>query len=171
MTSQIISSESMRTHCLTCFPPVIETDTRILIIGSFPGKASLEAQQYYAHPRNQFWRLISAITGASIVGLPYEARLAHLLAHDIGMWDVFFSCERHGSLDTAIRNPQLNDFDALRHQYPTLARVCFNGKLSGKFAPRFATAGFEALVLPSSSPANAQWSFEQKLTAWRQILE
>ena len=156
---------------LTCFPPVIAADTRILVLGSFPGKASLAAQQYYAYPRNQFWRLIGAVTGTTLANLPYEARLTQLLAHGIGLWDVIASCERRGSLDTAIRNPQFNDLALLKQQYPVLKRICFNGKLSGEFAPRFAESGFETLILPSSSPANAQWSFEQKLEAWRKILD
>jgi hypoxanthine-DNA glycosylase len=152
------------------FPPVLAPDTRILILGSFPGEASLAAQQYYAHPRNQFWRLLSAILGEDLVGLPYEERLKRLQAHRIGLWDVIDVCAREGSLDTAIRHAEANDFSVLKHQCPSLQRVCFNGKTSGKFEPQFAAAGFETLVLPSSSPANAQFSFEEKLAVWEHIL-
>jgi double-stranded uracil-DNA glycosylase len=155
----------------TGLAPVIAADTRILILGSFPGAASLAAQQYYAHPRNQFWRLMSALIGEDLVALPYAARLPRLLAHQIGLWDVIAACERSGSLDSAIRNAEANDFDMLRQRCPALVRVCFNGKTSGKLEPLFAAAGFQTLVLPSSSPANAQWSFEQKLEAWRKILD
>jgi hypoxanthine-DNA glycosylase len=155
---------------LTCFPPVLDQATRILILGSFPGEASLAAQQYYAHPRNQFWRLLSAVLGEDLVILPYERRLQRLLAHRIGLWDVIAACEREGSLDTAIRRAQANDFAVLKHQCPELFRVCFNGKTSGKFEAQFAHAGFETLVLPSSSPANAQLSFEEKLAVWRNII-
>lgn len=151
-------------------PPVVATDTNILILGSFPGEASLGAQQYYAHPRNQFWRLLSAVTGEDLAGLPYPQRLAALLAHRIGVWDVIAACHRSGSLDTAIRDPLANDLDRLHRLCPALRRVCFNGKTSGKFAPQFAAAGFDTLVLPSSSPANAQWSFDEKLKCWRAIL-
>lgn len=155
---------------LTGFPPVLDRATRILILGSFPGEASLAAQQYYAHPRNQFWRLLSAVTGEDLHGLSYPRRLTRLLAHRIGLWDVLAGCEREGSLDASIRRPQTNEFARLKHRCPNLARVCFNGKTSGKFAPQFAEAGFETLVLPSSSPANAQYSFEEKLAEWKKIL-
>lgn len=154
---------------LTGLPPVLDQHTRVLILGSFPGEASLHAGQYYAHPRNQFWRLLSAVLNEELHTLPYEERLERLRAHRIGLWDVIDACEREGSLDSAIRKAQANDFDVLKHQCPQLLRVCFNGKTSGKFAPHFAEAGFETLVLPSSSPANMQLTFEQKLALWRGI--
>jgi len=155
---------------LTGLAPILDRDTRVLILCSFPGEASLAAQQYYAHPRNQFWRLLSAVLGEELVTLAYAQRLQRLLVHRIGLWDVLAVCEREGSLDAAIRNPQANDFARLKHACPSLFRICFNGKTSGKFEPVFAQAGFDTLVLPSSSPANAQLSFEQKLTIWRGIL-
>jgi double-stranded uracil-DNA glycosylase len=154
---------------LTGLPPIIDEETRVLILGSFPGEASLQAAQYYAHPRNQFWRLLSAVLNEDLHGLPYEERLVRLRTRHVGLWDVIDACEREGSLDSAIRKAQHNDFDLLKHQCPQLKLVCFNGKTSGKFAPRFAEAGFETLVLPSSSPANMQLNFEQKLAVWRGI--
>ena len=155
---------------LAGFPPVLDRHTRILILGSFPGEASLAAQQYYAHPRNQFWRLLSAVLHDDLVSLPYEERLQRLLSHCIGLWDVINVCEREGSLDTAIRSAQANDFAMLKQQCPALVKVCFNGKTSGRFEPQFAAAGFATLVLPSSSPANAQFSFDQKLALWKNII-
>jgi TDG/mug DNA glycosylase family protein len=155
---------------LSGFPAVLDDATRILILGSFPGEASLAAQQYYAHPRNQFWRLLSAVLGEDLFVLLYEKRLIRLLAHRIGLWDVIALCEREGSLDTAIRRAQANDFAMLKHQCPELVRICFNGKTSGKFERQFADAGFETLVLPSSSPANAQLSFDEKLAVWKNII-
>ena len=154
---------------LAGLPPILDRDTRILILGSFPGEASLMAQQYYAHPRNQFWKLLSSILHEDLVGLPYPERLARLQAHAIGLWDVIAACERKGSLDAAIRNARANDFAALKKRCPSLTRVCFNGKTSGKLAPEFDSAGFETVVLPSSSPANAQLSFAQKLALWQNI--
>ncbi|MCC8396295.1 DNA-deoxyinosine glycosylase [Paraburkholderia sp. MMS20-SJTR3] len=152
------------------FPPVVAADTHTLILGSFPGEASLEAAQYYAHPRNQFWRLLGAVLGeASLHELPYEERLTRVLAHRIGIWDVLDACHRQGSLDSAIRNAQPNDFASLREHAPQLRKVCFNGKTAGRFADVIGAAGYETLVLPSSSPANAMLSFEQKLALWRQI--
>jgi double-stranded uracil-DNA glycosylase len=150
--------------------PVLDRHTRILLLGSFPGEASLAAQQYYGHPRNQFWKLLSAVLDVDLVALPYPERLKALLTKNIGLWDVIAACERSGSLDSAIRNAQHNDFAPLKKRCPNLRRVCFNGKTSGKLEAAFAEAGFETLVLPSSSPANASWSFEQKLTVWRGIV-
>jgi double-stranded uracil-DNA glycosylase len=155
---------------LTGLPSVLDRRTRILILGSFPGKASLAVQQYYAHPRNQFWRLLSAVLRDDLLVLPYQQRLHQLQAHGIGLWDVIAVCEREGSLDSAIRRAQANDFILLKEQCPELFRVCFNGQASGKFAPQFSAAGFDTLVLPSSSPANAQLSFDQKLAIWENII-
>jgi len=154
---------------LSGFPPVMRSDTQLLILGSFPGVASLAAGQYYAHPRNQFWRLLSAVLNDDLSSLPYEMRLERLISHRIGLWDVIAACEREGSLDASIRNAQAADFSVLQQGYPALHRIAFNGKTAGRFAPLFSEAGFETLVLPSSSPANAQLSFEQKLVQWRSL--
>lgn len=155
---------------LTGFALIMQPDARLLFMGSFPGKASLAAQQYYAHPRNQFWRLLSGVLYDDLVSLSYEARLAKLAQHRIGLWDVIIACEREGSLDSSIRQPQLADFSVLMNGFPELETIAFNGKTSGKFEPQFEAAGFRTVVLPSSSPANAQLSFEQKLVKWRTLL-
>jgi hypoxanthine-DNA glycosylase len=162
---------AVKAPLLTGFPPVLDTHTRILVLGSFPGEASLAAGQYYAHPRNAFWRLLGAALSEPLATLPYEERLQRLLSHRIGLWDVLDACYREGSLDSAIRDPRPNDFSPLKARCPELRKVCFNGKTSGRFAPQFAAAGFATLVLPSSSPANAQLSFEQKLEIWKTIPE
>jgi hypoxanthine-DNA glycosylase len=154
---------------LTGLAPIIAPDTRILILGSFPGAASLAAQQYYAHPRNQFWKLVGALVDEDLYALPYADRLPRLLAHRIGLWDVLAGCEREGSLDTAIRNPAANDFDRLRDLCPQLETVGFNGQASGKFAPQFAEHGYRTVVLPSSSPAHMTLNFEEKLTRWQSL--
>jgi hypoxanthine-DNA glycosylase len=150
--------------------PVIDPGIRILILGSFPGAASLAAGQYYAHPRNQFWRLVSNMVGEDLVALPYADRLPRLLAQRVGVWDVLAACEREGSLDTAIRKGAANDFERLRVLCPVLKTVGFNGQASGKFAPQFAAAGYRTVVLPSSSPAHAAMTFEDKLQLWRELL-
>ena len=155
---------------LAGFEPVGDDATHTLILGSFPGVASLAATQYYAHPRNQFWRLVGAAIGERLHEFAYDARLARLVARGIGLWDVLAACEREGSLDAAIRNASPNDFAAFHVRFPKLRRVCFNGKTSGKFAPVLAAAGYATLVLPSSSAANAILSFDQKLRIWRDIL-
>ncbi len=150
--------------------PVVDQHTRLVILGSFPGAQSLAAQQYYAHPRNQFWPLLSSLTGENLSSLPYAERLPRLLAHRIGIWDVLGACQREGSLDSAIKQAQANDFSLLRARCPELEKVAFNGKAAGKFAAEFAQAGFQTFVLPSSSPANAMLSFAEKLQQWQQIL-
>lgn len=149
--------------------PVLDAQTDVVVLGSFPGEASLAAAQYYAHPRNQFWRLLGEVLGEPLATLDYPQRLARVLAHRVGIWDVLDACEREGSLDSAIRNPQPNDFAALRRHAPRLRKVCFNGKTAGRFAPVIHAAGYDTLVLPSSSPAHASLSFEQKLAQWRHL--
>lgn len=165
------SPASSESALLTGLAPVLAPDTRILILGSFPGAQSLAAAQYYAHPRNQFWRLVSALADEDLAALPYEQRLPRLLAHGIGLWDVLGACEREGSLDSAIRKPAANDFERLHVLCPALKTVGFNGQASGKFAPQFAQAGYRTVVLPSSSPAHMAMRFEEKLQVWRQLVD
>jgi hypoxanthine-DNA glycosylase len=153
------------------FPPVLNRNVRILILGSFPSAASLAAGQYYAHPRNQFWRLLGAALDEPLADLPYRQRVARVLARGVGIWDVLGACDREGSLDSSIQNERPNDFRRLRHRAPQLQRVLFNGALAGGFARVFAAAGYQTAVLPSSSPAHAGRSFEQKLALWRAALE
>ena len=101
--------------------------------------------------------------------LAYDAGLERVLSHDIGIWDVLDACHRQGSLDSAIRHAKPNDFASLREHAPLLENVCFNGKTAGRFADVIGQAGYDTLVLPSSSPANATLTFEQKLVQWRAI--
>jgi len=152
------------------FPPIIDRRTETLILGSFPSEASLAAGQYYAHPRNQFWRLLGALLGEPLAELGYGERGARVLAHRVGIWDVLDACRRPGSLDVDIRDARPNDFALLRRLAPRLRRVLFNGGTAGGFARQFAAAGFATAVLPSSSPAHAGRSYEQKLALWRTAL-
>jgi hypoxanthine-DNA glycosylase len=155
---------------LTGLPPVIADDTHLVILGSFPGEASLAAQQYYGHPRNHFWPILSAVWGEDLVAMPYPARLSALLRHRVGLWDVYASCEREGSLDSAIRTPVLNDLASLRVTAPQLAAVAHNGGESARARRHTEALGVTVHRLPSSSPANASWSFERKVEAWRVVL-
>jgi hypoxanthine-DNA glycosylase len=155
---------------LTGLAPVLDAQTCILILGSFPGAASLAAQQYYAHPRNLLWPILSALTGEPLAALAYAERLPRLLAHGFGLWDVLGACEREGSLDSAIRKPAANDFARLRELCPLLETIGFNGQTAGKFAPQFAAAGYRTLVLPSTSPAHASMSFDAKIAVWRTLI-
>ncbi len=156
-----------RLPALRGFPPVIDWHSERLILGSFPSIASLAAGQYYAHPRNQFWRLLSDLLEEPLVALPYQSRLQRVLAHGLGIWDVLHACDREGSGDASIRNQTVNPFGRLRRLAPRLRTVAFNGQAAGRFATEFAAAGFRTAVLPSSSPAHAGRSYEQKLAAWR----
>jgi hypoxanthine-DNA glycosylase len=153
------------------FPPLVDASTEILILGSLPGTASLAAGRYYAHPRNQFWRLMGAVIGVDLASLDYHARLTALLEHRVGLWDVIADAERLGSLDAAIRNPVGNDLRTLVSSLPTLDTIGFNGGT----AARIGMAQFGAIAdrlrlvaVPSSSPANTL-AFETKLVAWRKL--
>ncbi len=148
-------------------PPVVDRRTRLVLLGSFPGVASLQAQQYYGHPRNQCWPLLGAILDLPLAAMDYEARLQALGRRRIGLWDVYASCRREGSLDSAIEAPQLNDFAALCAQAPALRWVAHNGATSARATRHVQATGLQALRVPSSSPAHARWSFERKLAAWR----
>ena len=139
------------------FAPVVDTETRLLILGSLPGDASLKAAQYYAHPRNAFWPLIGGVLGEDLAAQPYEQRLDRLKARGVGLWDVIASAERSGSLDAAIRSPEAADLRGLIGGLPRLRAVAFNGKLAAKLGRRIIgdVAGVRLVDLPSSSPAHA----------------
>lgn len=150
------------------FAPVVDTDTRILILGSLPGDASLAAAQYYAHPRNQFWRLLGAVAGSELAALPYPQRLAAMQALGVGLWDVVAEATRRGSLDSDIRDARANPLAALVATLPALQLVAFNGQTAGKAAPTLAGCVVDVLVLPSSSPAHTL-AFDKKLQEWQAL--
>lgn len=152
------------------FDPVVDAHTRLLILGSLPGDASLKAAQYYGHPRNAFWRLIGGVIGRDLAALPYEERLAALKAAGVGLWDVIASAERPGSLDAAIRQPEAADLRGLVRTLPDLRAVAFNGGTAARLGRAvLADASGVALIdLPSSSPAHAR-PFEQKAAAWAEL--
>lgn len=158
----------------TGLPPLIAPTCRVLILGSFPGVASLAAQQYYGHPRNHFWPIWMALlpSAAHITCVDsYQKRSEWLLANHIGLWDVYAACEREGSLDAAIRNAQVNDLSALRQSCPQLQAIAHNGTESYKHRRHTEALGVPVYKLPSTSPANASWSFERKLSAWGDALQ
>ncbi len=151
------------------FPPVVDADTRVLILGSLPGEASLAVQQYYGNPRNAFWRLMEGVLGAPLVPLPYEQRLAALLSRGVGLWDVIAQAERPGSLDAAIRDPAANDLLQLIETLPSLKAVAFNGGTAAKLGGKLIGERVRTVALPSSSPAHAARTFEQKAEAWSEL--
>ena len=149
-------------------PPVIGRDALVLILGSFPGEASLQSRQYYAHPRNQFWPILAALLDEPLVTMDYAARLARLETHRVAVWDTIVTCERSGSLDTAIRNAERGEIGQARALAPGIGLVCFNGRTAARAEPAWRSAGYATLALPSSSPAYTR-PFAEKLEAWRVI--
>lgn len=153
--------------------PVWSPQIRLLILGSFPSVASLTQQQYYAHPRNHFWPILSALWGLSgpqaLNARPYEERLAVVHDKGLGIWDVYASCEREGSLDSDIQHAQLNDLAGLIQRSPALQAIAHNGGESARHMKVTRQFGLPVLKLPSTSPANASWSFDKKLAAWREV--
>lgn len=172
-----MSEASLR---LTGLAPIVSPQTVVLILGSFPGVKSLALGQYYAHPQNHFWKILQAIWPSSPLPPatePFAARADWLLHRGLGVWDVYSACEREGSLDSAIRDASVNDFAGL--DLPRLGAIAHNGTESFRHSKRvvdaFAAARPEPSLpipvykLPSTSPANASWSFDRKLQAWREV--
>lgn len=152
------------------FPPVVNEAVRVLVLGSLPGERSLAEARYYAHPRNQFWRLIGEVIAIDLTGLSYARRLETLLEAGVGLWDVVASASRKGSLDAAIRSHSANPLAELASRLPELRAIGFNGSTSARIgskalegAPRWAL-----LPLPSSSPAYTL-PFEEKRAEWLQL--
>jgi len=148
--------------------PVVSPATRLLVLGSFPGVASLQAQQYYAHPRNHFWPIVGTLLGIDLVTLPYAQRLATVSERGLGIWDTYAACQREGSLDSAIEKAEFNDLAGLVPGLPLLRGIAHNGGESARGMKFTATLGVPVFKLPSTSPANASWHFERKLQAWRE---
>ena len=154
-------------------PPIARSDARLFILGSLPGDASLAAQQYYAHPRNQFWRLLDAAIGERLQNLPYDQRLHRLADRRVGLWDVIASATRRGSLDQAIREAQHNRIEHLLHDFPNLRAIAFNGSTaaaSGRGSIGELADRITLIDLPSSSAANTA-PFEEKARAWAVLRE
>ena len=150
--------------------PLIDARTRLIVLGSFPGVASLRAQQYYGHPRNHFWPILGAIWRiGDLPAMTYSERVALAQSRGLGLWDVYASCAREGSLDSAIQQAELNDLASLRVRAPGLQAIAHNGGESARSIKHTALLGLPVLRLPSTSPANASWSFDRKLAAWRAV--
>jgi hypoxanthine-DNA glycosylase len=149
------------------FAPVVDRDTRVLVLGSLPGEESLARGEYYANPRNHFWRLIGAVIGAELGPLPYPARLERLLEAGVGLWDTVGSATRRGSLDGNIRGIEANRLAELVGTLPRLRAVGFNGGRSASLGLKALAGEARAalLSLPSSSPAYTL-PFAAKLERW-----
>lgn len=154
------------------FTPFVHSTSKILILGPMPGITSLEKQEYYAHPRNHFWKIIYTLFDCLPISTHFEEKIKVLQNNNIGLWDVLQHCERKGSLDMHIKNHQENDFETLFITFPLINKIVFNGKESHKFfLKKFGhIKGITYYVMPSTSPANTM-SFEKKLQQWSVFLE
>lgn len=156
------------------FAPIIDKNSKILILGSMPGRKSLDEQQYYAHPQNRFWRLLAQLLGESAPAA-YAAKQALLVRHHIALWDTLAYCEREGSLDSDIKNEQPNAILELLAEHEQIKAVfCNGGKAAAAFKKYFAKrlpAGMEVYYLHSTSPANARMRLEDLAEEWQLILQ
>jgi len=164
-----------RDPVLTGLPPSYAVNARVLVLGSMPGARSLEAQAYYAHPRNAFWPIMGRLFDFP-PSLPYSSRLARLRQNYVALWDVIGRCRRRGSLDQKVEPDSIvvNDFERLFRACPRICLVAFNGRLAEQSFNRHVLPGLPgglvriaSVRLPSTSPAHAAMSFEQKFAAWR----
>ena len=157
---------------INSFPPFVNSQTKILILGTMPGIASLEKQEYYAHKRNHFWKIMYTLLDNLPISEIFEEKIQLLQANNIGLWDVLENCERKGSLDIHIKNQKENDFETLFKEFPGISKIVFNGKESHKyFLKKFGQIkGITYYVMPSTSPANTM-CFEKKLKIWSTMLD
>ena len=157
---------------INSFPAFVNSSTEILILGTMPGVASLTKQEYYAHPRNHFWKIIYTLLSNSTISPIFEEKIELLQTNKIGIWDVLENCERKGSLDIHIKNQKENDFETLLREFPLIKKIVFNGKESHRFfLKKFGQIeGITYYVMPSTSPANTM-SFENKLKIWSAFLD
>jgi hypoxanthine-DNA glycosylase len=162
---------------VSSFAPIEGNSARVLILGSMPGVASLTAGQYYAYPQNSFWKILQAILEIP-AGADYETRIELLKRSNIALWDVLESCIRPGSLDAAIDmdTAKVNDIKALMHRHPEINVICFNGSTAEKIfkkrvLPSLGNFSVKYIRLPSTSPAHASMSFENKVMAWRAAIQ
>ena len=153
------------------FPPVYDAESEILILGSFPSVKSREIMFYYGHPQNRFWRVLAAVYNAD-VPLNTDEKTRFLLKHHIALWDVLASCEITGSADSSIKNAVPNDLSVILSR-ADIRRIYTNGKTSEKYYKRFSEeiTGRGSVCLPSTSPANAAWSLDRLIGAWKVIVE
>lgn len=155
----------------TAFTAFVDEHTEKLMIGTFPGVKSLEKTEYYGNPQNHFWKLLY-----EVFEIPFETdylkKLDFLKVRGIGLWDVFESCEREGSLDSAIRNAVANDFEALLKAYPNISTFYFTSKQAYLWYYKIYKdrLNVKLVVLASPSPANARMRYEQKLSDWKEKL-
>jgi len=159
------------THIVHPFGPLYDEDSTVLILGSLPSVKSREQQFFYGHPQNRFWPMLAALFGEPAPQSVEEKR-AMALRHHVALWDTIYSCDIVGSSDSSIRNVVPTDLRPIL-EGSKVQRIFCNGATSGRYFQKYQaqTLGREAQVLPSTSPANAAWTMERLLDAWRVILE
>jgi hypoxanthine-DNA glycosylase len=155
------------------FPPIVSDASRVLILGTMPGIVSLEAGQYYAHPRNAFWHIMGELFGAG-PSLPYEERITCVRSAGIALWDSLEACVRPGSMDKSITDEAANDFRAFFARYPDISHVFFNGSKSEAVFRRHVSPTLTGdrhiyTRLPSTSPAHAAMTLQVKVQAWSMV--
>jgi hypoxanthine-DNA glycosylase len=151
-----------------CFDPVVDGRTRLLVLGSLPGEKSLVLQQYYGNRQNKFWELVGQVINIDLRAMSYDARLAALSEHGIGLWDVVAEAHRRGSLDSAIRHRHENDLLGLLERFPNITAIAFNGGTAGRLGSKVLgsrAVAYQILTLPSSSPAYTL-PYEDKAKLW-----
>lgn len=156
---------------ISSFLPIIDKESKILILGSIPGIKSLEMKQYYAHPQNKFWKIIFDLFSEEFT-TDYTERIKILEKYHVALWDVIDTCERKGSLDSEIRNEEANKIGELLHNYPNIKAIFCNGQKSYKNLLKILPKDFllPIIVLPSTSPAHASLKYEEKLKSWKMVL-
>lgn len=156
------------------FPPIIVPESRILIVGTLPGTRSLNEQQYYAEPRNHFWRIIYDVFGDRLSD-GYEERCAFIVKHNLALWDVLYHAQRKGALDSAIQEAVPNDFDEFLYKYPQIHYILFNGCKAEKLFLQHCHSidkSIKLTQLPSTSPVPGRnvLNYENKLTEWKRVI-
>ncbi len=154
------------------FPSLSNAKAKVLLLGTMPGEMSLALNEYYGHPRNHFWKLLAAIFEEELPQ-SYSEKKKMLRRNGIAVWDVLQTCERQGSLDSAIVKEVPNDFTSFLEEHPNIKLIAFNGQKAASFFKKYVklNVDFKYITLPSTSPANAGKSFDQKLQDWKSIKE
>lgn len=161
---------------IAVFNPIVDENSKVLILGTMPSVISIEKNEYYANPKNQFWDIIHEIFNSMLNG-EYEQKVAFLKNNKIALWDVLYTCEREGSLDKNIKNEKPNDFADILKRYPNISYIIFNGSTAYKLFKRYIgfniKTGIKYKQLPSTSPIPGKnvKTFDEKIQDWKIIID
>lgn len=150
----------------------MDENTKVLVLGTMPGDRSIRSGQYYANPSNQFWKIVIRIFNSGAKVFNYKDKTEFLLRNGIGLWDVLYTANRIGSLDSNIHNEELNDFEQLFKDFPKISAVIFNGQKPAEYFKTIKNIpkDIEYYILPSTSSANTNKTFERKLQEWQEVM-